>query len=248
MTSSDDTTLDRNLVINLQWTGSYNGRAEAFNIRYEAGIEAFDAKRLILTNNYVSGSQRVGYHVPGEDCTVVSSVYKNNYAAGNLMGVAILPNNILSTSGRTLCTRLGGFILSKNFDFGIYYNNELSLVATDNVYADEETALFPMVIGPSSLGHVCGDKTITVSNSIVIGKSSQSNCALETTPSGTYLILSEKHRSPKGPNGEKLGILFPQFTQGGNNCPEKPCANIMSYNSLCGKMTLEGMCSYLKLT
>lgn len=241
VTTSDEITLDGNLVANLQWTGSYDGRSESQNHRFEAGIEAIGTSDLVLTNNFVAASERVGYHVPGEKCSSATSIYSNNMAAGNLMGVSIVPNDDLSRSDIISCCRLSGFTVSRNHDYGIYYNNIVSLEASNNVYADENNALFPMVIGPSPLEHVCSNKEVTVKDSVVIGTSSVSNCDSDITPTGVYLDLSSSQRSGRGPNNERLGILFPQFTGSSNGCPDKPCGGIMSYNTICGYMTLTGM-------
>lgn len=229
------------MVSNLQWTGSYNGRSESLNFRFEGSIEAIESSDLVLTNNFIAASERVGYHVPGENCDSVTSAYSNNMAAGNLMGVSIVPKDDLSSSGITSCCRLSGFTVSKNFDYGIYYNNVLNLEATNNSYADENNALFPMVMGPNPLGHECADSTVTVSNSVVIGTSTVSDCSSDVTPTGVYIQLSFLQRSGRGPNDERLGILFPQFTGDSNGCPDKPCGGIMSYNTICGKMILTGM-------
>jgi len=234
VTNSDATNIDGNLIANLKWTGSYDGRSEAFNIRYEGAVAAIGSTDLILKNNYASGSQRVGYWVPGEDCTSTDTNYENNVAAGNLMGVAVMIHDPIPYS----CARYAGFTVFKNRDYGIYYNNMPSLEVKDNIFADNTAALFPMVVEPNPLSHECSDKTITLSDSIFIGFSSGSNCAGETAATGTYINLSGHCRGPTGPNGESVGVLFPQFTGGGNNAPEKPCGNIMSYNTICGKMTM----------
>lgn len=231
-----------NLVANLQWTGAYDGRSEAFNIRYESSINAIGSQGLILTDNYMSGSERVGYRVPGEDCGTTQN-YNNNYAVGNLMGVSIMPGDAIDQTGARTCTRLSGFVAFKNRDYGIYYNNIYSVELSDNIYSDNTLAMFPMVVEPNPLSGQCADKFVELKDSIVIGRATESVCTGESQASGTYFSLSGHCRGPTGPNGENLGVLFPQFTGGSNNAPEKPCGGIMSYNTICGRMTMTSKCS-----
>jgi len=160
VTNSDATNIEGNLIANLKWTGSYDGRSEAFNIRYEGAVAAIGSTDLILKNNYASGSQRVGYWVPGEDCTSTDTNYENNVAAGNLMGVAVMIHDPIPYS----CARYAGFTVFKNRDYGIYYNNMPSLEVKDNIFADNTAALFPMVVEPNPLSHEC---SLWLSNQIL---------------------------------------------------------------------------------
>lgn len=233
--------IDGNLVSSLLFTGVFEDRFEVENFRFEAGIEAIRATGLTLKNNYVAGSQRLGYHIAGEDCSLETSGYLNNVAVGCLYGVAVMPHDDLSAAGITSCSRLSGFTTFKNYDYGIYYNNEMSLVATGNYLVDEQVYLFPMVVFPDPLSHECGGKTVEVSDSVLIGTSSVTNCDAEEDPSGDYIDQNARNiRSLRKPDADRRGILYASFTGGNNNCGEKPCWGIMSYNAICGKMTIRG--------
>lgn len=157
------------------------------------------------------------------------------------MGVTIMPNDVVAQSGQT-CVRFAGFTVFKNRDYGIYYNNEPSLELSNNIFSDNVASMFPMVVKPNPLSHECSDKFVSLTNSIFIGKSSGYDCTGETPASGTYINLSGHCRGPTGPSGESMGVMFPQFTGGINNAPEKPCGNIMAYNTICGKMTMQSKC------
>ena len=238
VTTSENTTLKENLIANTFCSAAFDGRNEEFNLALEYAVEAISSKLLQMHDNYVCGSERIGYHVPGIACDATDLPYTNNVAAGNLIGVAILPNDKLTLSK---CVRLSGFTVFKNFDAGIYYHNTLSLIASNNVYSDENTAIFPMVIGPNPLTHNFGDEYAEVTDSVVIGTSSVTSCVEDTEPSGDYIDLSSDHRSSRGPNSERLGILMAVFTGGSNNCPIKPCFQIMVYNAISGQMKIIGM-------
>ncbi|XP_060584412.1 fibrocystin-L-like isoform X2 [Ruditapes philippinarum] len=238
VTTSENTTLKENLIANTFCSAAFDGRKEEFNLALEYAIEAISSKSLQMHDNYVCGSERIGYHVPGIACDATEIFYSNNFAVGNLIGAAILPDDKLTLDK---CVKLSGFTVFKNFDVGLYYHNTLSLVASDNIYSDENTGIFPMVIGPNPLTHEIGGEYAEVKDSIVIGTSSVTNCNEETEPSGDYIDLSSKHRSSRGPNSERLGLLMAVFTGGKNNCPIKPCFKIMVYNAISGQMRITGV-------
>ena len=236
-----------NLVANLQWTGSYNGRFEEFNDRYEASIDTIDATNPVLMGNYVAASERVGYHVSGVPSeTAVTEPYDEelvNIAVSNLMGLAVFPMDISRHRGISL---FSGYNLWKNVDYGVYYNSRNSVKIESCVFAyNHGVDIFPMVFGPSSVAHLCEHKTVEVTDSIVIGYSSSMDMWFDAVPAETYIGLSSHCRGVRGPGDEKLGLVFPQLTQGFNKAPEKPCAGVISYNSLCGSMTITGRFWYM---
>ena len=51
------------------WSGAYLDREETSNINYDAAVEAIEATGLVLKNNIVAGCERMGYHLPGQDCS-----------------------------------------------------------------------------------------------------------------------------------------------------------------------------------
>ncbi|XP_053409194.1 fibrocystin-L-like isoform X2 [Mercenaria mercenaria] len=237
VTISENTTITHNLIANTQWTGSYDGRNEEFTLRFESALSAMGSKDLSIHDNYIAGSERIGYNVPGVDCENNAIMYSNNFGVGNVIAVGILPKDVVPFQ----CTRLSGFILFKNYDYGMYYHNTASLIAKDNVISDENFGLFPMVLGPDPLSHVIGNQFVKVEDSIVIGQSSVTNCTEETNPAGAYLDLSKDHRSSRGPGGERPYITIAVFTGGANNCPIKPCGQIMSYNAISGEMKIKNV-------
>ncbi|XP_052245987.1 fibrocystin-L-like isoform X3 [Dreissena polymorpha] len=252
VTTSDNTRIENNLVANLLWTGSYDGRNEPFNIRYEAGIYAIGSHGLHMADNYVAGSERVGYRVPGQDCDDPYTPAVLNYAVGNLMGYGVFPppkEDILKQKDTQTCVRISDIAAFRSIDYGFYYQNDLNVNLHKIIVADNQVSIFPMVIGPNPLTHECGDQRVDVTDSILIG--STDNCANMQSPSGVYMTNSGHCRGDKGPNGARLGLLFPQITGGGNGAPFKPCGNIMSYNPICGGGSVTGtvfahfgQCSY----
>ena len=224
------------MVALLEWTGSYQDRFETFNVRWEAGIEAMEAKRLVLQDNLVTASERFGFHVPPLDCGDNSGRYSNNMAFSNLIGSGILPADEFTVAGE--CAQISSFVSWKNHDFGIYYQNAPSVVIDDNILVDNRQGIWTGINGPHPLSHVIGNKTVDISNNILIGASPSYDCANDVSPVNDNMELSANARPGMGPTGGMLGVVFPNFMGNSNNAPKKPFTGIMTYNSIAGLMRL----------
>ncbi|XP_052805044.1 fibrocystin-L-like isoform X2 [Mya arenaria] len=234
-TSSDGTQLLHNFINLMISTASYQDRMEIFNIRWEAGIEAFEADGLVLQGNLVSGSERLAYHVPPLPCTDNSGRYSNNMAYANLLGVVTLPGDNLGGQG---CVKYANFTVWKSHDFGIFYQNSPDFVAENNVFVENQNGLFPIVLGPGSSGHGFANRRMAVNDNIFVGQTTSYDCSLDTKPSGDdNFEISAKSRPSLAYGGGMVGLIFPQFYSGGNNAPIKPFKGIMAYNANGGLMT-----------
>ena len=96
-----------------------------------------------------------------------------------------------------------------------------------------------MVLGPGSAGHQYADKYVKITNSLIVGKSTGFDCATDVLDMSDDSISLASNSRPSELN-RRLGILFGQFSSGGNKCPEKPCLGIMAYNTIMGHTIIEG--------
>lgn len=218
------------------WPGSYQNRVEASNYDYDGAISAIKATGLILEGNAVSAGERTCYHIPPQTCDPgATGLYSNNIARTCLLGIMVLPADQLSGD----CGRFTGFSISKCPYYGIYYNNMPSLQVDNVCIFDSAIGVFPMVIGPASLSHLFADKFVLISDSLIIGKSNAFNCGtdvLDTAEDNVRLTGSSRPFELT----RRIGVIFGQFTSGGNKFPEKPALNIMAYQSIKGITRIEG--------
>ena len=235
MTSSDDTAIINNMVALLEWTGTYQDRYEPFNFRWEAGIEAIEAKRLILQDNLVTASERFGFHVPLLPCGDTSGRYSNNMAYSNLIGSGILPSDTADGN----CVQMSGFISWKNHDFGLYYQNFPSLKIDDNILVENRQGIWTGITGPAAAGHAIGNQTVEISNNLIVGAGPTYDCANDVSPVNENMDLSAFARPRMAPTGGMIGLIFPNFMSSSNNAPKKPFTGIMSYNAIAGLMKLK---------
>ena len=53
------------------WSGAYLDRHETTNIHFDPSVEAVEATDLVLRDNVVAGCERIGYHLPGQDLSLI---------------------------------------------------------------------------------------------------------------------------------------------------------------------------------
>ncbi|XP_048254094.1 fibrocystin-L-like [Haliotis rufescens] len=235
VSNSDNSTLIRNLVTLSIWPGGYQDRVEPLNEEYEGGIEAIAATNLVLRDNVVAGSERMGYHTPGDGCTG-NALWSGNEAHSNLMGVGIFPKE---TGVSGTCIRYSNVIAWKNVDFGFYYNNPASFLGESLVSVENGVGVFPFVVGPGSVAHQTSDKYVTVRDSFFVGKTSAFDCTSDVVDqSDVNIQLSSVSRSWGNGTHGKVGISWPNFSAGPNNAPDKPFIGVMAYQAISGIMHL----------
>ncbi|KAH9519161.1 Fibrocystin-L, partial [Bulinus truncatus] len=232
------TEITNNLITLIVWPGTYQDRQEELNTNFEGAIEALLADDLILINNTVTGSERVGYRLKGQKCNTIDSLlWKGNVAVGTLLGIATTPDDVMVDPG---CVAYSGFLLWKNFDFGIYYNHYPSLVIKNNILIENGVGIFPMIIGPSSAEHKYENKFVDINNNVLIGKTSSFSENLDHLDGGNEQVkfssLNRGHGSSK-PCG-KIGIQIVTFTSGTNAAPKKEFTLLKIHPSIKGSMYL----------
>ncbi|XP_026145815.1 PKHD1 like 1, tandem duplicate 1 isoform X2 [Carassius auratus] len=231
----DRNVVRRNLVTMTLWSGSYNGRAEEFNLEWNAAIEVSEATNVILQGNIVAGYERVGYRIDGEPCPgSPNSVaqWSQNEAHGGLYGL------FMNKDGLPGCSQIQGFTVWRSFDFGIYVQVSMTVLISNVSLIDNGMGIMSLIYSPSSLSHEYSDKTVRVQGALIVGSSPNFNCFDSLSTTMTYVALSRSHEAPRPPNGGRSGICWPTFESNHNSGPKKPLPGLMSYNAIAGIMTV----------
>ncbi|XP_060573258.1 fibrocystin-L-like isoform X2 [Ruditapes philippinarum] len=239
-TSSGDTRLINNLVALVVSTASYQDRFELYDFESESGIEAMTSSDLVLQGNLVTGSERIAFHVPPQDCDDTSDRYKNNKAYANVLGGFVVEfRDVLK---QTDCAQMSGHTVWKTHDYGIYYQNDPSFLAQNNILIENTNGLFPIVLKPHSLSHVFANKTMQVRNTLFVGETSSFDCQNDVTPKNDdNYKLSEMARPSMLPSKGMVGLIFPNFYSKDNGLPTHPWAGCMSYPAIGGLMIMNNV-------
>ncbi|KAK2887447.1 hypothetical protein Q8A67_015675 [Cirrhinus molitorella] len=231
----DRNVVRRNLVTMTLWSGSYNGRAEEFNFKWNAAIEVSEATNVILQGNIVAGYERVGYRIDGEPCPGYPNLvaqWSENEAHGGLYGLYI------NKDGLPGCSQIQGFTIWRSFDFGIYLQVFMNVLISNVSLIDNGMGIMSLIYSPSSLSHEYSNKIVSVQGALIVGSSPDFNCFDSLSTTMTYVRLSRSHKAPRPTNGGRSGICWPSFESSHNNGPQKPLTGLMSYNAIAGLMTV----------
>ncbi|XP_069813288.1 fibrocystin-L-like isoform X2 [Dendropsophus ebraccatus] len=226
----------RNLVALAIWPGTYQGRMEVNNMLWHGGIEINEGTDIVLQNNVVAGFERVGYHIDGESCQNVANPNQrwfNNEAYGGLYGI------FMNQDGLPDCTRIRGFKLWKCWDYGIYVQIVSSVQISDVFLADNGMGILTIIYKPPSVTHQISNKTVQISNSVLVGSSPDFDCRDVLTDTDPNIRLTSQHRSIRPLTGGRSGICWPTFASGHNLAPGYPNAGLVTYNAISGLMTVK---------
>ena len=86
-----------------------------------------------------------------------------------------------------------------------------------------------------------------VEDALVVGQSPAFDCTTDTIDvvNDVNYALASKARSWRIGSKGKIGISTPQFGAGSNAASDKPFANMMTYQSLGGRMEIKGEMVYM---
>ena len=247
--SSQETIFRGNLASGLINPGTYIGRYEVHNFNWPAAIDMLNAEQPVLEGNYVAGSERLAYLLSGDECNDFTPYNEAtaNWAVSSLRGLNIFPSVKLA-SKEEKCHSFSNMKFWKN-EVGMYYQNEDSVLFSNNVFADHKTGLWALLLGPSAEDHVCEHKTVKIHDSIMLGYLPETNCDDDATEEQLdqqpyYRISGPDNidcRGVTGPGGERLaGIVFPSCAEGPNKAPQKPCFATQKTNCICGSTEVKG--------
>ncbi|XP_035665204.1 fibrocystin-L-like [Branchiostoma floridae] len=234
--------LSDTLITHSIWPGTYQDRYESASQKWEGALEVQDATNVILKGNHIAGAERVGIHMDGEPCTDDSWGWSDNVIHTAIHGIHIYMDGVGE------CSRVRNFVIWKCFSYGVYFQSKDSAVLESNTLVDNGIGSFLSIIGPESLSHVMVDKTVTVRNSLYVGRSSAFDCETDVVDwdddnfkiarkVGGIGFKSGKGDSPGGFIGSSLG----NFMSGDSGSPLHPWDNQMAYPSLGGSSLFSGV-------
>ncbi|CAF0710276.1 unnamed protein product [Brachionus calyciflorus] len=244
--TSHSNIIKKNLVTTNYWASSFITWEAKYDKTYWGAIDAHLADSIILEDNFIAGSERVGLFYKGDICDNYTFPYnhsiKNNIIYSTLSGVTILPDFYYNVP----CLKISGFSIFKSSHWGIYYQAPVTLSIESNILVDNQINIFTQVLGPNILNHEMSNKKIFIKNNLIVGQSVGFNCQTDIKSNDLNFNEASSIRVyTAGPNSKsKVGITWAQFVSGANGASFKPWAGIMSYNALDGIMLVDN-CTFV---
>ncbi|CAH1247131.1 PKHD1L1 [Branchiostoma lanceolatum] len=234
--------LYNNLMVQSIWPGSYQDRYESKSEKWEAALEIQDATHVVLQGNHIAGAERIGIHMDGEPCTDADWEWRDNVIHTALQGIHLYED------GQPGCSLIRNFVISKCWSYGLYFQSESSAVVEDMTFVDNGNGFFSSIIKPPSLSHVMADKSVTVRDSLFVGRSTEFDCdadVVDVRSDDNLKIASGVgglgFGSSKGNSGGFIGMSLPGFNSGPSGSPLHPWDNQMAYTSLGGHTLISGV-------
>ena len=125
-----------------------------------------------MCNNTVAGSERIGYLLDGEACTASQNGWYGNEVHGAWHGI-----HLAYFEGISQCSKIANFLIWGNLDYGIFTHPMSSIVLSNIMLIDNPTSLLPHIWRPHALTHETADKSLTLTDSLIVGTSPGYDCS-----------------------------------------------------------------------
>ncbi|XP_019392718.1 PREDICTED: fibrocystin isoform X8 [Crocodylus porosus] len=217
--------LTRNLIIlSKQPEGSPN---------WVAGIKVNLIDGAYLLGNVVAGSERIAFHIKGQECSLARDQYIENVAHSSLHGV-----HLYRGDGFQNCTRITGFLSYKNYDYGVTFHLESSVVMDNMMLVDNAVGVLAVVVRRSFEQHSLRKEYIKFRTSVIVATSKTFDCIKDRIKplSGDS---TSRDRAPRYPQRGRIGILWPAFASDTSRWPDEAWHKIRNDPSVSGIMKLQ---------
>ncbi|KFQ99214.1 Fibrocystin, partial [Nipponia nippon] len=185
-------------------------------LNWVAGIKVNLVIGVSLCGNAVAGSERIGFHIRGQECLPDGEYCSENVAHSSLHGI-----HLYRGDGFQTCTRITGFLSYKNYDYGVMFHLGSSVIVDNVVLVDNTVGLMPVVYCLSAKQCHTGKRFIELRNSVIVATSSTFDCIKDRIKPHTA-DLTAKDRPPYYPLRGRVGILWPTFTTVPSQRPDNP--------------------------
>ncbi|NXE82096.1 PKHD1 protein, partial [Cochlearius cochlearius] len=185
-------------------------------LNWVAGIKVNFVIGVSLCGNAVAGSERIGYHIRGQECFLDGEYCSENVAHSSLHGI-----HLYQGDGFQTCTRITGFLSYKNYDYGVMFHLGSSVIMDNVVLVDNTVGLMPVVYCLYAKQCHTGKRFIELRNSVIVATSSTFDCIRDRIKPHSA-DLTAKDRPPYYPLRGRVGILWPTFTTVPSQRPDNP--------------------------
>ncbi|XP_058691005.1 fibrocystin isoform X2 [Poecile atricapillus] len=191
-------------------------RQPAGSLNWVAGIKVNLATSVSLRGNAVAGSERIGFHIRGQECFPDREYCSGNVAHSSLHGI-----HLYQEEGFQTCTRITGFLSYKNYDYGVMLHLGGSVMVENVVLVDNTVGLLAVVHCAYAEQCYTGKKFIELKNSVIVATSSTFDCLRDRIKPHSADPTAQD-RPPRYPLRGRVGILWPTFTTVPSQRPEDP--------------------------
>ena len=221
-----------NLASLAQYVGMFQSVVQRHNPDWTANyrIERSSAN-LVFEYNSAAGGAMACFHINGENQNEEGSVLvmRNNVGHSCLHGV-----HLGYTDGHATGSKFENFTLSHCYFFGFFSYSPASIVISNSVFVNNVAAIFASVIGPSSLTHTVGEKSVIITNTVIVSRLNTTRCSLSEPP----IVAHQNSDGIQSPSGGHVGVIIPTFLSGHGPFPFGSWHRVTSYPAINGSTSI----------
>ncbi|KAM9316372.1 fibrocystin [Gastrophryne carolinensis] len=196
------------------------------------GIKIHLLGQANMSGNAVAGSERIAYHIQGQNCWEETS-WLTNVAHSSLHGL-----HLYWDDGFKNCTKISGFLCYKNYDYGLVFFLEGKVVVENVALLDNGVGILPIVSQGFVNSSMYAKQDIILQNSLIVATSLVFDC-LRDRMKPLSALLTIQDRAPLSPLRGRIGILWPTFTERPRQWPGYPWHLLGSDGAIPGIMKLQ---------
>ncbi|OXB78628.1 UNVERIFIED_CONTAM: hypothetical protein H355_010108 [Colinus virginianus] len=202
-------------------------------LNWVAAIKVNLVINVSLYGNVVAGSERIGFHIRGQECWLDVDYCSGNVAHSNLHGI-----HLYRGDGFQTCTRITGFLSYKNYDYGMMLHLGSSVIIDNVVLVDNTVGLMPVIHCLYAEQCHTGKRLLELRNSVIVATSSTFDCIRDRIKPQAA-DLTSRDRPPYFPQRGRAGILWPKFTTVASQRPDSPWHKVVHCPTVLGLMKLK---------
>ncbi|NXL83094.1 PKHD1 protein, partial [Alectura lathami] len=202
-------------------------------LNWVAGIKVNLVIGVSIYGNVVAGSERIGFHIRGQECLLDVGNCSENVAHSNLHGI-----HLYGGDGFQTCTRITGFLSYKNYDYGMMFHLGSSVIVDNVVLVDNTVGLMAVIHCPYAEQCHTGRRFLELRNAVIVATSSTFDCIRDRIKPHAA-DLTSRDRPPYYPRRGRVGILWPIFTTVASQRPHNPWHRIVHCPKVLGLVKLK---------
>ena len=205
------------------------------NDAWTANYELASTFNLTLQGNVAAGGGKAGFHVNGDACSSSGgSVQVNDNTAHSTLHCWHQGYEDGHPSG---CTLISQFTAHSCYHYAIFSYCPAEVRVMDSTLVNNYAAIYVSVIGPPSLSHMHGEKTVVVESSLIVSASPNLGCTGDSVvPEISLHPLS--FSGLRSPVGGHAGIIIPTFVSGKGHRKLSGWSSITTYPAITGLTTV----------
>ncbi|CAH2245862.1 fibrocystin isoform X1 [Pelobates cultripes] len=185
---------------------------------------------FFLSGNAVAGSERIGFHVKGQLCSLDDRLSYVNVAHSSLHGL-----HFYWGDGFQNCTKIAGYVAYKNYDYGLIFHLESSVIIENIILMDNVIGILPVI---SQVSSEYNRKYISIQKSVIVATSPGFDCTMDRIKP-LSADATARDRAPRPPLRGRVGILWPTFTAKPQYWSSYPWHMLGRYGAVPGLMKLQ---------